>query len=39
MSLSNRVDVVAQTENPRAILAAVFGRPYSRKRAWPEEVR
>lgn len=39
MSLSNRVDVVARTENPRAILAAVFGRPYSRKRAWPEEVR
>jgi hypothetical protein len=35
MSLGNRIDVVAQTENPREVLAAVFGKPYSKKRPWP----
>jgi hypothetical protein len=39
MSLTNRVDVVAQTEDATDILMAVFGRPYSKKRAWPDEPR
>jgi len=33
--LADRIDVVARTEDPKAILLSVFGRPYSRKRAWP----
>jgi hypothetical protein len=37
--LGDRVDVVARTSEPREILTAVFGRPYSRKRAWPAEIR
>jgi hypothetical protein len=36
-SLGNRIDAVARTEDAREILAAVFGRPYSKKRPWPEE--
>jgi hypothetical protein len=35
LSLSNRIDVVVQTEDPNTVLAAVFGKPYSKKRAWP----
>ena len=32
--LADRVDVVAQTEDPRSVLTSVFGR-YSKKRPWP----
>jgi hypothetical protein len=35
LSLGNRIDVVVQTENPNEVLAAVFGRRFSRKRTWP----
>ena len=35
LTLGNRIDVVVQTENPHEILAAVFGRPYSKKQPWP----
>ena len=34
-SLSNRIDVVVQTENPNPILASVFGNRFSKKRTWP----
>ncbi len=37
-SLSNRIDVVAQTDDPNGVLAAVFGKRFSRKRVWPERV-
>lgn len=33
--LGERVDVVAQAEDPHSILTAVFGKRYSRKRPWP----
>jgi hypothetical protein len=33
--LGERVDVVAETDDPKPILAAVFGKSYSKKRAWP----
>lgn len=33
--VSERIDVVARTEDARGILAAVFGAPYSNKRQWP----
>jgi hypothetical protein len=33
--LGDRLDVVARTAEPREVLALVFGRPYSKKRAWP----
>jgi hypothetical protein len=33
--VGDRIDVVARTADARPILAAVFGRPYSRKRPWP----
>jgi len=33
--LGERLDVVAQTDDPTPILTAVFGRPYSKKRSWP----
>lgn len=32
--VSDRIDAIARTENPREILRGVFGR-YSRKRQWP----
>jgi len=32
--LGERLDVVAQTDDPKPLLAAVFGRLYSKKRAW-----
>jgi hypothetical protein len=34
--LGERLDVVAQTDDPHAVLAAVFGKPYSKKRLWPD---
>jgi hypothetical protein len=37
LTLGNRIDVVIQTENPDEALAAVFGRPFSRKRTWPDD--
>ena len=33
--LSERVDVVAHTEDPKEILAATFGHRYSKKKPWP----
>ena len=36
--LAGRIDVVARTEEPDRILAAVFGVPYSRKPPWPPHV-
>jgi hypothetical protein len=33
--LGERLDMIAQTDDPKAILAAVFGKRYSRKPAWP----
>lgn len=33
--LGERLDLVVRTEDPKAVLAAVFGKPYSKKRAWP----
>lgn len=33
--LGERIDAVAQTEDPKAILAAVFGKPFSKKKPWP----
>ncbi|MDQ3995493.1 MAG: hypothetical protein M3303_00570 [Gemmatimonadota bacterium] len=35
VSLGNRIDVVVQAEDPGEVLAKVFGRKYSKKRAWP----
>lgn len=35
LSVADRVDVVVVAEDPTPALVAVFGRPYSRKRAWP----
>ena len=32
---AERIDVVVRTEDPDDVLGAVFGRPYSKKRAWP----
>lgn len=36
--LADRMDVVTQTEDPRELLRAVFGRRYSNKRLWPDGV-
>jgi hypothetical protein len=33
--LGERVDLVAHTADPGTVLPGVFGRPYSKKRAWP----
>jgi hypothetical protein len=33
--LGDRIDAVARAEDATSMLAAVFGKPYSRKRAWP----
>lgn len=33
--LGERLDVVAQLDDPKPLLAAVFGKLYSKKRAWP----
>ena len=32
---AERIDVVVRTEDPDDVLSAVFGRPYSKKTAWP----
>ncbi len=37
VSLGDSIDVVVRTEDPRAALEAVFGKPYSRKKPWPRE--
>ena len=34
VQLADRIDVIAQADDPRSLLAAVFGR-YSKKRPWP----
>jgi hypothetical protein len=34
--LGDRIDVVARTVDIKPILAAVFGRSFSKKRAWPD---
>jgi hypothetical protein len=36
VTLGNRLDAVVRTEDPTPVLAAVFGRRFSKKRAWPE---
>lgn len=36
VTLGNRIDVVVRTEDPHQVLAAVFGRRYSKKRSWPK---
>lgn len=36
--LGARLDAIVRGEDARATLAAVFGKPYSRKTAWPEPV-
>lgn len=33
--VAERIDVVVQTADPQAVLAAVFGKPFSRKHPWP----
>jgi hypothetical protein len=33
--LGERLDLVARTENPKALLASVFGKRFSNKRSWP----
>ena len=38
MLLGDRIDVVARTEDPSALLAAVFGRPYAKKTPWPSKL-
>ena len=35
LSVGDRLDAVIRSEEPRTVLAEVFGKPYSRKRAWP----
>jgi hypothetical protein len=35
LALSDRLDAVVRTEDPRAALSAVFGRKYSNKNLWP----
>lgn len=34
--LGDHIDVIARTAEPKPILAAVFGRPFSKKRPWPD---
>jgi hypothetical protein len=36
LRVSERIDIVARTENPHPLLQSVFGRPYSKKPNWPE---
>jgi hypothetical protein len=33
--LGDSLDLIVRTENPRQALAAVFGKPYSKKTPWP----
>lgn len=35
LATADRIDVIARAEDPDAVLGAVFGRPYSKKRPWP----
>ncbi|MEX2179698.1 MAG: hypothetical protein WD801_13360 [Gemmatimonadaceae bacterium] len=35
LHLADRIDVVSQLADPSPVLAAVFGRPFSRKIPWP----
>jgi hypothetical protein len=35
LPVAPRIDVVVRAENADSTLIAVFGKPYSRKRAWP----
>ena len=35
LAVGDRIDAVARTADARDLLAAVFGRPYSKKRPWP----
>lgn len=37
--VGERIDVVARTADPKELLAAVFGRPFSKKRYWPDAGR
>ena len=39
LPLNNRIDVVVRTEDPTQALTEVFGKPYSKKVAWPSDVR
>jgi hypothetical protein len=34
--IANALDAVLQTEDPTAALTAIFGKPYSKKQAWPD---
>ena len=35
LAVGDRLDAVLRTEDPRAALTEVFGKPYSKKRPWP----
>jgi hypothetical protein len=35
VAVGDRIDIVARVLEPRPVLTAVFGRKYSKKRAWP----
>jgi hypothetical protein len=35
LALGDSLDAVVRTEDARDVLAAVFGKPYSRKPQWP----
>jgi hypothetical protein len=37
--LADSLDLVVRTANARDALAAVFGKPYSRKTPWPRETK
>ncbi|HEY7394111.1 MAG TPA: hypothetical protein VH559_04685 [Gemmatimonadaceae bacterium] len=37
LPLNNRIDVVVRAEDPTPALMAVFGKPYSKKKAWPPD--
>jgi hypothetical protein len=39
LPLSNRLDVIVLTDDPREALRATFGRKYSNKRRWPWDIR
>lgn len=35
LMLSDRIDLIARTAEPNAILQTLFGKPFSKKRPWP----
>ena len=35
LAVAERIDVVVRSEDPQPVLAAVFGRPFSKKKPWP----